>query len=212
MCRGFCKETQKATPNYSTVVLGVMHSKKEIMSKLSFSVFLFVVVSIQAGYLHADQCDFARVQERENTLLSSYVSSENQKKSRSSEQIEIQVFGKPIVLPNRYKVRVNQGNLHLSGASTFIQYLGCKRNPFATGHIAYGPKKNCMFCRGESEGSIVVTDRIVNPKLNLNLKVVTQNNQEGAIYSFFNAENFLVINDPNPQLGEFVFKQLSASR
>jgi hypothetical protein len=42
MCRGFCKETQKAPPNYSAVVLGVKASKPNLSGSAFITRFSFI--------------------------------------------------------------------------------------------------------------------------------------------------------------------------
>jgi len=181
------------------------------MSKL-FSFAFLISIGFQAKYLYADQCDFSQVEKRENSLLSSYIDADKTNKTRNAEQIQIQFFGQPVILPNRFQVRVNQDSLHLGRSSTFIEYLGCKRNLFATGSLVYGVKKNCAFCSAKSETGIVVSEQAVNPKRGLALKVITQKGEEGKIFTFFDSKNYLTVDDANILLGEFVLQQLSANR
>jgi len=61
MCRGFCKETQKAPPNYSAVVLSVIR-KSSLMGKLKFLIFIITVLAF--SNVSADESvpeDFAYV-------------------------------------------------------------------------------------------------------------------------------------------------------
>jgi len=51
MCRGFCKETQKATPNYYAVVQGVKCQKESSMKRLiCLFLFSFPFLAIAGGF------------------------------------------------------------------------------------------------------------------------------------------------------------------